>query len=450
MQEAEEQELNSVGTSVQRRDGLGHVKGQTDFVDDLNFQDLLHLKVVRSPVNHAEINNIDFSEAEKVPGYVDKLTAEDVPNNYYFILELIEGYEGADEPLIADKKALYKGEPLAAVIAETPEAANEAAAMVEVDLTELEAVFDPEEAVADDAPILKPWIGENYFDYPSGMKRKVRFGDVEKGFEEADYIIEGRGDTSPIEHAPTETTSATAKPEPNGRYKVFTNSQALHFSLNITHMVTQLPTHKLQMVGGTVGGGFGGKVDVIVEPMATVGAMKTGRPVRYKFNREEELQISSPRGAWRLYYKDGVTEDGDLVAREMTVYGDSGAYNRHSPYAGTKVLSQLAGPYYIPNCKFDSILAYTNKQPSSAMRGFAVTGPSFANEVQMTKIAEEIGMDPMEFRMKNARRRGQQWPHRTEAQDASAVEVMQEAAKLAGIELSDELQQMSSFEEVGQ
>jgi CO/xanthine dehydrogenase Mo-binding subunit len=138
----------------------------------------------------------------------------------------------------------------------------------------------------------------------------VRCGDVEKAFTEADYIVEERYDTSPIEHAPTETTACIAKPEPDGRYTVYTNTQAIFFTLDNTALILQIPFNKLHFVGGTVGGGFGGKVDVIVEPIATLAAMKTGRPVKYKYTREEELRISSTRSAWRMYFKDGVMKDG--------------------------------------------------------------------------------------------------------------------------------------------
>ncbi|MFP8954594.1 xanthine dehydrogenase family protein molybdopterin-binding subunit (plasmid) [Natrialbaceae archaeon A-arb3/5] len=438
-------ELRSVGSTIQRRDGDGHVKGQTEFVDDRTFPDLKHLHVVRSPVPHAEINGIDFSEAEEVPGYVDALTHEDVPNNIYTILRLI-GVGPNEEPLLAEDKVRYEGEPIAAIIADSKNAAMEAASKVELDLEELEPVFDVEEALEDDAPILKDW-GTNTFQFEGHECRRVRYGDIEDGFEEADHIIEGSYQTKPIEQAPTETTAALAKPESNGRYKVFTNTQALYFSLDNTAMIVDVDFSDLQFIGGTVGGGFGGKVDVIVEPMATLAAKKTGFPVQYKFTREEEMQVSSPRGAWRMYYKDGVTDDGKIVARQVTSYADSGAYNRHSPYATTKHAANVGGPYKIPNAKFDCYCVYTNKTPSSAMRGFGVTPCSFAIEGQMDKIAEELGLDRWEVRFKNAYQNGDITPHRKEVEDASLIETMQSAAEMAGHDLPEEFKEMSSLQE---
>jgi CO/xanthine dehydrogenase Mo-binding subunit len=179
-----DQNLNVVGQSVPRRDGMGHVTGKTVYVNDMSFPDMLHLKMVRSPVPHANIRGIDFSEAEKVPGFVMALTAKDVPKNVYTILCLI-GVQPDEEPVLADKKVMYRGEQIAAIVAETEEAAMEAVNRVKLDLEELPAVLDVEEALKPGAPILKDW-GTNYFvyDYEHGQSnafRKVRFGDVEKG-----------------------------------------------------------------------------------------------------------------------------------------------------------------------------------------------------------------------------------------------------------------------------
>ena len=439
-----EKKLNVVGQSVPRRDGVGHVTGKTVYVDDITFPDMLYLKMVRSPVHHARIKGLDFSAAKKVPGFVRALTHQDVPKNIYTILCLI-GVGPDEEPVLAEDKVLYKGEPIAAILAETEDAAVEAASRVIPDLEELPAVFDVEEALKPDAPILKEW-GTNHFVYEGHHCRRVRLGDVEKALGEADYIVEERYQTSPIEHAPTETTACVAKPEPNGRYTVYTNTQALFFTLDNTALILQMPFNKLHFVGGTVGGAFGGKVDVIVEPIAILGAMKTGRPVKFKYTREEEMRVSSTRSAWRLYYKDGVMKNGQIIARQITSYADSGAYNRHTPYAVTKHAANVAGPYAIPNVWIDAYCVYTNRQPASAMRGFGVTPASFAIEVQMDKIAETIGMDPWEIRFVNAYRNGDIKPHQKIVEDATLIETMQAAADMVGHGLSDRSLAMNSWD----
>jgi len=436
--------LRVVGQSVPRRDGLGHVTGKTVYIGDIKFPDMLYLKMVRSPVAHGIIKSVDFSQAEKVRGFIRAFTYKDVPKNIYTILCLI-GVGPDEEPVLAQDKVLYKGEQIAAIVAETEDAAMEAVSRVKLEIEELPAVLDVEEALKPGAPILKDW-GTNYFIYEGHHCRRVRFGDVDRGFAEADFIVEGKYQTSPIEHAPTETTGCVAKPEPDGRIMVYTNTQALFFTLDNTALILQVPFQKLHFVGGTVGGGFGGKVDVIVEPIAALAAMKTNRPVKYIFTREEEMRVSSSRSAWRMYFKDGVKKDGRIIARKITSYADAGAYNRHTPYAVTKHAANIAGPYRIPNVWIDAHCVYTNRQPGSAMRGFGVTPASFALEVQMDKIAKTVGLDPWAVRFINAYRDGDVKPHQKVVEDASLIEVMQAAAKLVGQELPDEYLQMSSWD----
>jgi CO/xanthine dehydrogenase Mo-binding subunit len=185
------------------------------------------------------------------------------------------------------------------------------------------------------------------------------------------------------------------------------------------------------MIGGTVGGGFGGKVDVITEPIAILAAKLTNRPVKYAYSREEEMQVSSPRAAERIYIKDGVMKDGRIVARQIRLYVDAGAYSRHSPYGTTKAAAHMPGPYTIPNVHVDCHCVYTNRTPSSAMRGFGVTIGDFALEVQMDKLARLVGMDPMEFRIRNAYRDGDMKAHGETVKGAALVETVQAAAELA-------------------
>ena len=265
-----------IGRSQERQEARGHVTGDTIYIDDLKFPRMAHMKAVRSPVPHAKIRSVDFSEAEKVPGYIGHLTHEDVPKNTYTILTLI-GVEPDEEKVLAEDRVRYVGEPIAVVVAETEQAAFEAASKVKLDLEELPAVFDVEEALKPDAPVVTHW-GTNYFVYEGHECRRIRYGDTERAKQEADHVITGRYQMSPIEHAPVETTGCIAKPEADGRVTVYTNTQAIFFTLDNTAIILQMPPQNLRFVGGTVGGGFGGKVDVMTEPLATLGAMKFGRP----------------------------------------------------------------------------------------------------------------------------------------------------------------------------
>ncbi|MEO8669486.1 MAG: molybdopterin cofactor-binding domain-containing protein, partial [Bauldia sp.] len=321
----------TIGESEQRVDGFGHVTGRTQFYADRQIPGLLHLKMVRSPHDHARIRSIDTSEAEKVKGVVRILSHADVPGNIYTILKLIQ-VEPDDEPVLAEGKVRFKGEQILAIVAETPAAAAEAVARVRIDYEILPAVFDVEEALLPGAPLVNEFHGHNYFTYEGHHCRRVRYGNVEKGFAEADHVVEERYQSSPIEHAPVETTGCIVVPEANGRLTCYTDTQALFFTLDNAALILQVPFQKLRLIGGTVGGGFGGKVDVITEPVAILAAKLTNRPVKYAYSREEEMQVSSPRAAERIYIKDGIMKDGRIIARKVTLYVDAGAYSRHSPY----------------------------------------------------------------------------------------------------------------------
>ncbi|HEY8445543.1 MAG TPA: xanthine dehydrogenase family protein molybdopterin-binding subunit [Thermomicrobiales bacterium] len=440
-------QLGIVGQSVHRSDGLGHVTGRTTFIDDISYPHMLYISMVRSPVARGKIRSIDTSKAEAFPGVATVITAKDVPNNLYTILCLI-GIGPNDEPVLAEDEVMYEGEPICAVVAESEEIAREAASLVKLDIEELEPVLDVEYALRPEAPKIKKW-GTNTFTYDGKDHCQIRFGDVERGFAEADEIVTGTYQLSPIEHAPIETHVCVAKPEPDGRLTVHTNTQALYFTLDNTAIILKMPSNRIRMIGGTVGGGFGGKVDVLTEPITCIAALKTGRPVKWRWTREEETRCSSTRAAVKIEMTDGVMRDGRIVARKVRSLQDAGAYHRHSPYGAMKHMVNVVGPYTIPNVWVDVYCVYTNRQPSSAMRGFGVTEASFAVEVQMDRIAKAIGMDPWEIRLRNAYRNGDMRPFGKITEDATLIETIQAAAKLVGHELPPELAQMHSNDEGG-
>ncbi|MDV3126157.1 molybdopterin-dependent oxidoreductase [Mycobacterium sp. 21AC1] len=431
-----------IGTTVQRSDARGHVTGKTVFFEDMRLPDMAFVKIHRSSRHHALVDNVDVSRALAVPGVQRVLTHRDVPANWYTVLRLI-GVEPNDEPVLAEDRVLYVGEPIVAVVADSEAAAIEGAAQVEVAYTDLPAVLDVEEALSDDAPIIKK-SGTNHFVYEGHHARRVRLGDVEKGFAGADRVYEWRYSSAPIEHAPTETTGCIVIPMGGGRLQIHTNTQAAFFTLDNTALILERPFTDLQVKGGTVGGGFGGKVDVMVEPIACIAAALLDRPVKFVYTREEEMQVSSTRAAERIYIKDGVMNDGRIMARQVMLYVDSGAYSRHSPYGTTKAAAHLPGPYTIPNVYADCHCVYTNRTPSSAMRGFGVTIADFAIESQMDRIARDLNIDPLQFRLINAYRDGDMKAHRKIASGTALIEVIQRAADLVHHELPPEYRAMSS------
>jgi CO/xanthine dehydrogenase Mo-binding subunit len=436
--------LKEIGQSRVRSDAFGHVTARSVYFADRMIPGLLHLKMVRSPHHRARIVNIDTTRAERHPGVVRILRAADVPTNLYTVLTLI-GVGPADEHVLAETEVRWLGEAVIAVVAETERAALEAVALVVVEYEPLDAVLSIEAALAPGAPQVNPHHPENCYQYDSGRSRRVWIGDVEAGFAAADHVLEQHYGSAPIEQAPAETTGCIVLPEQNERFTCYTNTQAMFFTLDNASIILQMQGHKLHFIGGTVGGGFGGKVDVIVEPIALLAAQLTGRPVSFVYSRAEEMQVSSPRAAETIVIKDGVMNDGRIVARQVHCYVDSGAYSRHSPYGTQKGAGHYPGPYTIDNVRIDCFCVYTNRTPSSAMRGFGVTIGDFALEVQMDKLARLIGMDPIEFRLLNAYRDGDIKAHRQPVEGAALVECLQEAARVAEWPIGDRFRRMSSL-----
>lgn len=437
--------LNEVGQPTVRQDILGHVTGRSPFFDDHLFDGLTHLKCVRSPHHRARIRHVDTSAALRMPGVHRVLTERDVPVNRNTLLSLID-FGRDDEPVLATGHVNYIGEPIVAIIADTERQARDACAAVRVDYEVLPHVLDVEEALLPDAPVVNETYPNNSFDYHDRYDhQKLRFGDVEAAFAAADHIVEARYQMSPIEHAPTEPNGAIAVPETNDRIACYTSTQALFFSLGTTAKVLDMSSARLHFIGGTVGGGFGGKVDTVVEPLAVLGCLLTGRPVRFVYDREDEMQVSSPRGAERWYLKDGIMNDGRIVARQFRGYFDGGAFTRLTSYAVIKGTAHLPGPYSIPNVSANVYGVYTNRTPASAMRGFGVTGVDFAIECHMDKGAEAVQLDPVEFRLLNAYRDGDMKAHRREAKNCALIECMQVAAEKSGWQLGENFKAMSSL-----
>jgi len=436
-------DLNEVGQPTIRQDILGHVTGVTKFYDDHLFNGLLHMRCVRSPHHHALIKHISIDAAKAMPGVSRIVMPEDVPNNLNTLLSLI-GFGRDDEQLIASSKVAYKGEPVCAVIAQTDQQARAAAAAISVEWEVLPHVLDVEKALEPDAPVVNEVYPNNTFDYGRFDHQKLRFGDVNTAFSQADKLIEGEYQMSPIEQAPMETCGAIAAPDTNDRYVCHTSTQALFFSLGTTAKLMEMSSSRLHFIGGTVGGGFGGKVDSIVEPMAVLGAILTGKPVKFHWDREEEMQVGAPRGAEKWVIKDGVLNDGTIIAREFTGFFDCGAYTRLSSYAIQKAAGHLPGPYTIPNVAANVYCVYTNRTPATAMRGFGITAVDFAIEAHMDKVAEAVGMHPIELRILNAYRDGDMKVHRRKAKNTALVECCQVVAQKAGWSLRPEFAAQSS------
>jgi len=429
-----------VGKAMPRYDGIGQVKGQTKFVDDFVLPGMLYAKALRSPVHKGLIRGIDFSAAKSTPGVVGVVTADDIPGARRF------GACG-DQPVLADEFTAYLGEEIALVVAVDEDTCMEAIEKIKLDIEEQEPVFDMFEAMKPDAPLVRPDLKSNLWEYGPGVTTRAMYvGDVDQGFAEADHIFEGRYQTGEQDHSAMEPMVSVAYFDDADRLVIHTHSQCLYFQLGQLAGIFNLPMSRIRYVGGTVGGGFGGKNHIHADHLAGLAAIKFKRPVKYRYSRREDLLYSTKRGVFILEYKTGIKKDGRITANHIKLWHDSGAYGGFSPYGVEKCSMFACGPYHIPNMRVDGQCVLTNKAGSSSMRGFTIMNGQFPMEMQMSKIADSLGMDPWELRFINAWRDGDIGVSRYVVRGAGALEAMRGAAEVHGIELPEHLLAMSSRE----
>jgi CO/xanthine dehydrogenase Mo-binding subunit len=433
--------MKAVGARLPRYDGVGHVTGRTRYVDDVRVPGTLWAKALRSPHPHAGITHLDTSKAERHPGVRAVITHQDVPRNVYGHLEALG--VPADEPLLAEDAVCYKGQPIAVVAAEDEATALEAVDLIDVGFDERPAVLDIRKAFDPDTQPFHQW-GAAFPHFGPHTSRRIRKGNVDEAFERADVIVEGVYRPQAIEQLPLEPQVGLAVPEPDGRLTIHSCTQAMYFSMGVVAAHLEWPLNKLKFVGGTVGGGFGGKVDTATETICALLALKSNHPVKWRWTREEEFLCSSTRAPWHMEIADAITSDGWLLGRKMITLHDAGAYTRFSSYGVTKHSFHHTGAYTIPNLRFDGYVVYTNRSPTSAMRGFGVTSVSYAAEIQMNRIAETLGIDPLELRLKNANRIGDLTANRVRLSDPSTVPVVLAAADRIGYGLAPEFGRMTN------
>jgi len=397
------------GQRLPRLDGAAKVSGRHIYAADFSRPGMLYGKILRSRVPRARLIRIDTSRLTTLPGVRACITAADIPAVRY-------GNAIKDLTVFATDEVRFVGHPLAAVAATTLEIAQRAIELIDVELEPLEPLYDPEQALAVDAPLLHPdW--QSYAALPFVAREKnvagrsrIRHGDVDAAFAKSHRVYEHRF-TTPLQHAGyMEPRAATAAWDGNATLTVWSNAQLPFEVQAMLGDILELPASRVRVVVPGIGGGFGGKLRIGVEHFAALLARASDRPVKIVTTSEEELTAAHPRQAAIVTLKTGVAEDGRILAREGRVLVDCGAYAGSGPLVGAVALQVLAGPYRTPNLRLESVAVYTNKVPSGSFR--APSGPmaNFAVECQMDMIADDLGIDPLELRLRNVVHEGDLGP----------------------------------------
>ncbi len=392
-----------VGKSIPRSDARAKVMGQAAYSGDLLMQGMLFMKILFAERPHARVKSITTAAAEQAPGVVAVYTAKDVPVNEY-------GLQIPDQPVLCGPGSStphgdtvrFVGDQVAAVVAESEAAAKAALGMIQVEYEDLPVVSDAVEAMKPGAFILHPERGDTNV----CVRYRVRKGDVDAGFAQADVIVEGDYRTPVQEHAYLQPEAGIAYIDDDGLITVACAGQWTHADRESIAHALGLPQEKVRVVYPEIGGAFGGREDLSVQIVLALASWRLQRPVKIIWSRRESIIGHGKRHAVVLRAKWGATREGKLVAAENEIIGDGGAYM----YTTNKVLGNATitstGPYFIPNVKTDVYGLYTNNIPGAAFRGFGAPQALFMAETQMNKLAEKLGMDPVEFRLKNALRDG--------------------------------------------
>lgn len=393
--EDEAKEGDFIGKNVRRIDTPSKVSGRLKYAGDMTMPGMLHVQVLRSPHAHARVASIDTAAAEAMEGVEGVITCADVPGEDGF------GVFVNDQPIMARGKVRYVGEAVAAVAAEDPLLARRALSAIKVDYQPLPAVFDPEEAMRPGAPVLHDYAPDNLTKHIP-----IRVGDVENGFAGSDLVVEETYTTQPIEHAYLEPEAGLAYVDHDGVVTIVSPDQNVTHHRHMLARIIAKPISKVRFIMSPVGGGFGGKEDMIYQGMLALLAMKTGRPVRLVFTREESIISTAKRHPSRTILRMGLMRDGRIRALGMKMICDGGAYGLSTEGVMRKAAILAAGPYAIPNVKVDTYGIYTNNTPSGAFRSFGALQTAFATESHLDICAERLGLDPFEIRRINAMRDG--------------------------------------------
>lgn len=418
-------EFNIVGKDLPRNDARAKATGAAVYTDDIKLPGMLYGRILRSPHPHARIVSIDTSRAAGVPGVKCVITAADTPKIKYGNWRLFPDTQ--DEYPLAIDKVRFIGDEVAAVAAVDLDAAEEALSLIRVEYEPLPAIFDPDDALKPGAPVLHDYCPTNI-----SVNRKIQYGDLEKAFSESDYVREDTFSVHAVSPAYLEPCAAVAQADLDGRITLWTSTQVPYIIQCLLASTLNMRENDIRVIKPFVGGGFGGKMELRTwEFCAAFMARKTGRPVKFTLTREEEFLAGRRRHPMKLYSKVGFKKDGTLTAKDLKIYLDGGAYNAMGPTATFLCGTFGAMLYRYPNYRFSGEHVYTNKPPASAMRGFGAPQSLFATETQMNIAAEELGIDPIDLRIKNAQVTGDKIPDVATISSCGFIEALQKVAEMS-------------------
>lgn len=432
-----------IGSRVSGMDERDKVLSNIKYAEDFSMPGMIHGKVFRSTRSSAMIKKLDLTKAKALDGVITIMTHEDVPNN-----ESVKNCAGqntevglldATDTVLAVDRVRYYGEPIAILGAVNTDILRDAMELIDIEYEDIPGVFDPEEAMKPESPKLH---GDNNVI----AAWKLRKGDVDEAFEEAEVIIEGEYSTPRQEHAHLEPEGGVAWTDDMGVLNIRYSTQVIEHYRDLS-AILGLPESRVRVIGTIIGGGFGGKEDMTAEPYLALLAWKTGKPVKLIYTREEMGFARAKRCPYKFKYKTGASKDGKLVAMEATLIQDAGARVQLSPWILMYSTIHSTGPYEIPNVKVDGYAALTNNVPTSAFRGFGAMQVAWAYESQMDKLAAALKMDPLEFRRLNFYKKGSITGN---YQRITSEVLLSEAADKARKALGEKSKTSSSTKKIGQ
>lgn len=428
-----------IGQDITRVDAEAKVTGEALYPGDINLDNQLYLKTLFAERPHAIIKSIDITSAQNIPGVLLVLTAKDVPNNAY-------GLGIQDQPVLcgpgsnkpfADRVRCVSDQ-VAIVIAESSKIASEALKKITVEYEDLPVIGNPEEALSENAILIHPDRETNIL-----LHYKIRDGNVEQGFDESDVIVEGIYETPMQEHAYLQPEAGLSYIDEDERITVIVGGQWIHEDQEQIAHSLNLPLERIRVIYPAIGGAFGGREDMSVQIILALASLKLAeigikRPVKTVWTREESIIGHHKRHAYKIYSKWGANKEGKILAAEVKLIADAGAF----AYTSTKVQGNATlmctGPYVIPNVKVDSFSVYTNNVPGGAFRGFGGPQGAFSAEMQIDKLAEKLNLDPVEIRMRNLIREGSKLSVRSVLpKGVSLPEVVERCALEAGWKVVD-------------